>query len=150
MTTPNRPPPTLTPSRPFVSTPCRTPGTGRRHRKSIILSAPKTPRDVRQLGRDEMIEYLVQNDQENPENLDQMMRADLQKRVIHCMKGLKVYCSYLLIVWLLSKHRSLFIVHSVEKSDLTLHFQQPLSLNNGHKPLIQKHDLPVNVEQTAH
>merc|ERR1719295_1155383 len=89
MTTPNRPPPTLTPSRPFVSTPCRTPGTGRRHRKSIILSAPKTPRDVRQLGRDEMIEYLVQNDQENPENLDQMMRADLQKRVIHCMKGLK-------------------------------------------------------------
>merc|ERR1719486_1420467 len=70
--------PKMTPSR----------SVGRRHRKSIVLSAkaPKTPKDVRQLDRDQMIEFLQEYDDEVPENVEQMMRAPLQKRVIQCMK----------------------------------------------------------------
>lgn len=57
-----------------------------RQRKSITLSQPKTPKDVRQMDRSEMIEYLQKYDQDIPSDIDNVMRAALQKRVIQCMK----------------------------------------------------------------
>ena len=68
-----------------------TPVTRRRQRKSITLSQPKTPKDVRQLDRSEMIEYLQKYDENIPSDIDNMMRAALQKRVIHCMKQRRHY-----------------------------------------------------------
>lgn len=63
-----------------------TPEATRCQRKSITLSQPETPKDVRQLDRSEMIEYLQKYDQDIPLDIDHMMRAALQKRVIQCMK----------------------------------------------------------------
>merc|ERR1719427_839853 len=75
-----------TPNSDRMFSPRMTPGPGRRHRKSILLTAPQTPKDVRQFDREEMIKYLQKYDPEMPDNLDLLMRASLQKRVIHCMK----------------------------------------------------------------
>lgn len=63
-----------------------TPATRRRQRKSITLSQPKTPKDVRQLDRSEMIEYLQKYDENIPNDVEGLMRAQLQKKVIQCMK----------------------------------------------------------------
>ena len=63
-----------------------TPVSSGRKRKSITSSQPRTPKDVRQLDRSEMIEYLQKYDDSIPSDIENMMRAALQKRVIQCMK----------------------------------------------------------------
>eukprot|EP01084_Bolivina_argentea_P161534 281190_1 len=63
-------------------TPVRT--QNRASRRSV--RKPKTPKDVRELDRNEMIEYLQTYDDEIPTDVDDWNRASLKKRVIHCMK----------------------------------------------------------------